>query len=222
MKTRFLFLAVLFPLFLIAQQPCRVLLPDLDSIYVGKCKNGLAHGTGEAWGHFYYTGKFAAGYPQGQGRAEYPDGSVYIGFWEKGLRQGKGTLIVVENGKEVKRTWMWDQDIRQKEILPPPYKIITQRNVSRMRIYKQGEGSVVWFTPNSMGGVTTDYLEFQLSGSSGREININPRLGYEDVKFPFKGSIRYKAWNKLRTTLFDILVEVEITEPGIWVVEIQN
>lgn len=222
MKLKLLLVSLIVPLVTYTQPACKVLLPALDSVYVGKCKNGLAHGSGEAWGRFHYTGKFVGGYPQGEGRAEYPDGTIYVGSWKMGLRHGKGTVFSKENGKEVQRTWMWENDIRQKEVLPPPYNVITQRNVSRMRVYKQGGDNQVWFYPNSMGGVTTDFQDMQLSGSSGRESKFSPKYGYEDVTFPFKGSIRYKAWNKLRTTQYEILVEIEISETGNWVVEIQN
>lgn len=222
MKNLMLLFALLIALSGQAQSECKVLLPSLDSVYTGKCKNGLAHGAGEAWGRFHYKGKFVNGYPEGEGRADFPDGTVYEGMWKKGLRHGKGTVTVRENGKEVKSSWMWENDVRQKEILPSPYKIITERNISRSRIYKQGGGSYVWFYPNSLGGVSTDFEDFQLAGSSGSEIRQSPKIGFENVVFPFKGSIRYKSWNKLRTTQFEILMEIEISEPGNWVVEIQN
>lgn len=222
MKTRLLLLAVFFPLLATAQQPCKVLLADLDSVYVGKCKNGLANGQGEAWGKFYYTGKFVDGYPQGQGRAEYPDGTVFVGSWKKGQKHGKGTMYLKENGKPVEKSFIWQDGVAQKEIVPPAYKIITQRNITRLRVYKQGEGSYVWFYPNSLGGVASDFQDVQINGSTGSEINLNPKLGYENVVFPFKGSIRFKTWNKLRTAQFEVLLEIEISQPGNWVVEIQN
>lgn len=222
MKYRLLPILILFPLFAVAQSPCKVSLPALDSIYKGKCKNGLANGMGEAWGKFYYKGKFVSGYPEGEGRAEYPDGTLYIGTWKKGMKNGKGTVRFTENGKIVEKTFVWENDVRQKEILPAPYKILTQRNVARMRVYKQGGTNGVWFNPSSQGGVADDYEDFQLSGTSGRETLQNPKFGFDDAQFPFKGSIRYKAWNKLRTTQTEILVEIEITEPGNWVVEIQQ
>jgi hypothetical protein len=222
MNIKLLLLFLILPVSLSSQEKCKVLLSGLDSVYVGKCKNGLANGAGEAWGRFHYKGKFVAGYPQGEGRAEYPDGTVYVGYWKAGLRHGKGSILFQENGKEVQRTWMWENDVRQKEVLPPAYKVITQRNVSRMRVYQQGGENQVWFYPNSLGGVASDFQDMQLSGSSGRESKFSPKYGFEDVTFPFKGSIRYKAWNKLRTSQFEILVEIEISEKGNWIVEIQN
>ncbi len=198
------------------------MMAELDSVYIGKCKNGLANGAGEAWGKFHYTGKFQVGYPHGQGKAEYRDGTVYTGSWAKGLKNGRGTLSVKIDGKVVDKQGIWANDTLQKEIIPPAYKVISQRNINRLRIYKQGPGNYVWFYPNAAGGVSTDFEDFQLGGSSGTQLASSPKIGFQDVTFPFRGSIRYKAWNKLRTTQFEILLEIEISETGVWVVEIQN
>ena len=62
MKTGFFLLAFILQLSASAQKDCSVLLQGLDSAYVGKCKDGLANGSGEAWGIFHYKGKFANGY----------------------------------------------------------------------------------------------------------------------------------------------------------------
>jgi hypothetical protein len=222
MKTIVVILTLLLPVTLSAQTGCKVLFADLDSVYEGKCKNGLAHGAGKAWGKFFYEGRFSAGYPDGQGRAEYPDGNVYVGNWKKGLRDGKGTLYLKSGGKTVEKTWIWQDGVMIREVVPPAYRVITQRNIGRLRVYKQGEGNYVWFYPISEGGVSTDFMDMQMTGSSGSEVIFKPKLGYQDVRFPFKGSIRYKAWNKMRTAEYEILLELEITEPGVWIVEVQN
>jgi hypothetical protein len=222
MKVKLLLISFIFPLFIAAQETCKVLLPALDSMYVGECKKGLANGSGEAWGKFYYKGKFSEGYPNGVGRAAYPDGTVYNGLWKNGLRNGKGVLTYRENGHEVEKTWIWKNDVKQKEVIPPSYRIITQRNIGRLRVYDQGGTKSVWFYPKSDGGVISGYQDFFLSASSGKEIFHSPKIGYEEVTFPFKGSIKYKAWNKLRTIEYELFLEIEITQPGNWVVEIQN
>lgn len=222
MKLMVLLISVIIPIFVTAQQNCKVLFPALDSIYMGECKKGLANGSGEAWGKFYYKGKFVNGYPHGEGRAEYRDGTVYTGSWKDGLRNGQGTVTFRENGNLVEKTWIWKNDIKQKEVIPPAYKIITQRNIGRLRVYDQGGTNSVWFHPKSDGGIISGFQEFGLSASSGREIIQTPMIGYEDVTFPFTGSVKYKAWNKMRTTEYELFLEINITKPGNWVVEIQN
>lgn len=44
-----------------AQNNCKVLVPEIDSIYTGKCKKGFAHGKGNAIGIDAYKGKFYKG-----------------------------------------------------------------------------------------------------------------------------------------------------------------
>lgn len=222
MKINLLLLLIIVSLVVSAQESCKVLLPALDSLYTGDCKNGLANGSGEAWGNYYYKGKFSNGYPHGVGRAKYPDGTVYNGLWKNGLRNGRGTLTFREDGREVEKTWMWKNDEKQKEIIPPSYRIISQRNIGRLRIYDQGGTNSVWFYPKSDGGVISGIQDFLMSASGGKEIIDIQKIGYEEVTFPFKGSIKYKAWNKLRTVEQEIFLEIEIEKSGNWMVEIQN
>ena len=224
MKFKLLFFLIwIVPLSMTAQTNCKVLLPALDSIYDGKCKKGLAHGNGEAWGDFHYTGKFKNGYPEGKGRAEYNDGTVYEGSWEKGLRHGEGKLYFVENGEKLLSHGIWENDEFKAEILPPPYQVIRQRNVNRLRVYKEGEGlNVVTFFTNSLGGVASAPLDLQVSGDSGSEIRAGNKISYEDVTLPFKGRIRYNSWNQLRTQQFEVYLEIQVNEAGRWVIEIQN
>jgi hypothetical protein len=222
MRILLILITVFIPVLASSQQTCKVLMPGLDSAYAGKCKNGLAHGSGEAWGWFHYIGKFSNGYPQGEGRADYPDGTYYIGNWDTGKRDGKGSIFIIDNGKTIEKAGIWENDLLEKVILPPSYKVITQRNINRLRVYKEGAGSNVWFYPNATGGLASDIQDIQLAGNTGKMVLFSPKLGFEDVMFPFTGSIRYKAWNKLRTQQYEIFVEIEISEPGSWIVEMQN
>jgi hypothetical protein len=222
MKTGLFLLAFILQLSASAQKNCSVLLHGLDSAYVGKCKDGLANGSGEAWGIFHYKGKFANGYPQGRGRADFRNGAIFDGLWEKGKKSGKGTMYIKINGKVIEKFGFWQNDSLQKEILPNPYKVLNQRNVERVRIYREGEGNTVWFYPNALGGVANNPEDIQVTGNSGSSVSLRPKIGYQDVTFPFTGSIKYKAWNKLRTTQFEILLEIEIFQPGSWIVELQN
>lgn len=213
---------IFFPLTLFPQSPCKVLLKELDSVYIGECRNGLADGLGEAWGAFHYKGKFVKGYPHGEGRAEYLDGSSFEGNWKKGLKNGKGVIFFFENGEIVKKSGWWENNIMKKEVVPPEYKIISQQSLNRIRVYRQGDENYVWFFPNSTAGISTDFSDIRLSCNNGTEVFLKPKLGFENVQFPFTGSIRYAAWNKMRTMQYEVYCEIEIYKPGNWVVEMQN
>ena len=52
---------------LTAQEDCIVLKPEISGKYTGKCKNGLAQGTGKAEGTDVYEGQFMKGLPHGSG-----------------------------------------------------------------------------------------------------------------------------------------------------------
>ena len=222
MKTSLLIVLLIVPFFAYSQDDCKVLLADLDSTYIGECKNGLAHGQGEAWGEFHYTGKFVKGLPHGKGKAEYPDGKSYDGSWKKGLRDGKGILSYKEGNEVIEKTFIWSKGKVSKEVLPPSYKVITKRNVTRLRIYSQGGGNAVWFSPTSVGNVDSQNENMRVTGSNGTEITLGSKIGFENVSFPFSGSIRYMTWNQMHTSKFEVFVEIEILEPGNWVVEIQK
>ena len=62
-----------------------------------------------------YTGTVVAGKPSGEGRMEYTDGGVYDGSWEKGQREGWGTITFSENdsNNRVSYTGSWKDDQRE-------------------------------------------------------------------------------------------------------------
>jgi hypothetical protein len=221
MKIRFLLILFLLPVYVSSQEECKVLLKELDSVYIGACKNGLAHGQGEAWGDFHYFGKFSKGLPHGEGMAEYPNGTVYNGFWKKGLRHGKGTLSVPKNGQMVNKTYAWSKGKQTREIAPPAYKVLMRRNIARLRVYSRGSGNEVWFSALSEGG-KTNVENIRVTGSTGNKVKIGSSFGFEDVNFPFTGIIKYSTWNKVQKAHFEVFLEIEIFKPGNWIIEIQN
>jgi hypothetical protein len=90
---------LLFPLTTcVLSQPCNVSLDSLKGQYVGACKNGKAQGIGTATGIDSYTGNFKNGYPDGQGKYTWQNGSWYEGTWERGLFNGQGTYSGLDSG----------------------------------------------------------------------------------------------------------------------------
>ena len=60
-KISFYFSLGLLTLLSFGQTECKVLKAEISLIYKGECKNGLAHGVGEALGRDFYEGEFKNG-----------------------------------------------------------------------------------------------------------------------------------------------------------------
>jgi hypothetical protein len=76
------------------QTDCKVSLNDLYGHYKGECKNGKAHGKGEAIGNDKYEGQFANGLPNGQGTYTWLDGASYTGQFQNGKIKHVGCDVV--------------------------------------------------------------------------------------------------------------------------------
>ena len=111
------------PFFLSAQKNCKVLVPEIDSIYTGKCKKGLANGKGTAIGIDSYTGKFSKGYPHGRGTYNWANGDAYTGNWKEGKRSGAGKLTLKLQETDSIIDGLWDDD-KYMGAKPIPPKMI--------------------------------------------------------------------------------------------------
>lgn len=69
---------------------CEVRVPNLNGSYKGECKDGLAHGQGEAIGLQHYKGAFKFGKPNGYGVYYYNDSMYHTGLFLDGKKEGKG------------------------------------------------------------------------------------------------------------------------------------
>jgi len=222
MKNQSLLFAILLivPIALNAQESCKVLLPGIDSLYKGECDKGLANGKGEAWGVNHYIGTFKKGLPEGDGTCEYADGGVYTGQWKKGMRHGVGKMRAVVNNKDTLMNGIWKVDsFTGKAYVPPAYRIVTSIGATKVRVYKQGEGNEVRFEIKDTASGQKGALDM-MSGSSGSETTWSNQYGFASCNFPFTGKIRVWVANKINSSLWEVSVEVEIYEKGLWIVEI--
>ena len=104
----FLFLILGFFIVLNSQgQNCQVLKSEISLEYKGECKNGLAHGDGEAFGLDHYKGQFKKGYPDGEGTYNWGTGEVYEGQWKDGMRHGKGEYSYFVNNRDTTIVGKW-------------------------------------------------------------------------------------------------------------------
>ena len=212
--------AFLFVVFVIVGkgQPCRVLLPSIDSIYEGECRKGLAHGEGRASRFDVYEGEFRKGLPHGQGTCYYQNGDVYSGSWEMGLYEGYGRYTPALKTEVLEGVWKkgfllpviedsdWLRDYSVKKLV----------NVSAVNFRRtNNSGATVrvrFFRNSSPSGV----YELQIVGTSGdAEIHSDfPVFSY--VAFPFAARLTYKMQSTSGSSLFEASVEFVITQEGEW------
>jgi hypothetical protein len=215
--TGILIVSVFFPI-LSAQDDCKVLLPNIGVSYTGSCKKGLADGQGEAAGVDHYKGEFKKGYPDGTGTYTWQSGAIYVGKWVKGLREGEGkyTFKYMERDSVLSGQWKDDKYIGIAALAP--YVIEYRNSIERVTCVRSGDRPYVRYVFSR-----TNVDNLLLQGSSGME-NINlfasGFTGFEQVTFPFKGTVKFNAPSVLMTIILNCELRLTINQPGSWVVTI--
>jgi len=201
---------------------CKVLLESISTSYQGKCKKGLAHGIGIAKGMDTYEGKFKNGYPHGQGVYTWRNGDVYEGNWSEGKRDGKGKMMYKSISNDSIIYAYWKDDVLSKEIELPAYHInYKSSNISRV-IFEQESSKrndVEIFIMRS-GRVIRSFNYIDFTGTSGSFNQSANYIGFENVMFPFEGSLRFKSSNQLNTAVYDYILRFKITKKGSWNIKI--
>lgn len=203
-------------------QDCKVLLPEISAAYTGKCKNGLAHGKGKAWGTDSYEGRFKNGLPHGFGIYTWANGDKYEGNFYNGQMDGKGIFKGKINGKDSIYTGFWQKGVLHHKILPPKYQIINARNVQRYTITKTGSENriLIAFTQN---GTTNNLVtNLQIVCDTGSPFKLGEKSGFENILFPVNCKITYQTPNALRTVWYDVTFEFIINEAGEWAINLFN
>lgn len=227
MKLLIIFLCVFTFIFCLnetnCQEECKVLMPEIDSSFKGKCKKGLAHGKGYAMERDTYMGKFANGYPDGRGTYTWENGNTYIGDWSAGKRHGEGTLIVKLDNRDSIAAGIWEDDKYIGPNYPSP-RVITKVGVDRHSFKKLSSNTtnrvLVNTLQNGMKNMTVS--NFLISATTGVETTLGALVGYEYIEFPVNVRVSYMTLSKLKTQEYQVIFEFVISEPGDWRVEIHN
>jgi len=205
-----------------AQKKCKVLIPEIDSIYKGKCKKGLAHGKGTAIGVDTYKGRFTKGLPNGKGTYTWANGDIYTGQWRDGMRNGEGQLSikVMEKDSILDGLWENNQFLGPK---PKPPKVTYITGIDRYSFYKSGGTKHrILINLQQNGSRNTSINNLLIVSSKGVETNLGNLFGYEFIDFPVKIKLSYQTLNKTRSAYHKAILEFEITEPADWRLEIHN
>lgn len=203
------------------QSKCKVLVPDLEGEYIGKCKKGLAHGKGKAVGKDTYQGNFRKGLPNGEGTYTWASGAQYVGDWVNGYRTGEGIYKYKSNNADSVQAGMW----KENEYLGPTPKkpiVIRKEFVTRQNFRRNGDGDRILIDIYQNGSPNRDILDFSLISTSGSYFESGRSHGIETVIFPVTVKIKYESWNVAHTSRHSATFEFEISEPGNWQVEIVN
>ena len=202
----------------LGQNECKVLVPEISENYEGKCKKGFAHGKGTASGIDNYTGRFVKGLPGGKGVYTWANGDIYTGYWEKGKRNGEGSFRFKINDKDSLLSGIWEFD---KYIGPIPEKpkVKYKKSVERYTFSKLNDiynKIEIQLMCNGMRNPTVSDLTIHAS------TGIVSNLTIEDIQYPVTVKIQYNTASKLNTYMYPVIFEFEISDPGEWLLIINN
>lgn len=181
---------------------CKVIYEDALGTYEGKCKKGLAHGSGLykfSDGERFYEGKF-----------------------KKGKFSGEGEIYTIVDGeKEVIKTGIWKKNeyIGEKKI--NPYVIKRSNNLDRYTIRKVSDGNRVEIS-FFQNGVRNNVQNLNIFVNNGIDITGTNIRGFQGIQFPFECEITYLTQNKFKTITYQVQFEFIINEPGAWDVFLFN
>jgi hypothetical protein len=201
---------------------CKVLKPEIAASYSGDCKKGLANGTGTAVGTEKYEGKFKDGLPQGNGTYRYANGDVYEGDFKLGMRNGNGKFTFKFLGRDSTYLGMWKEDKLVKKIVPAAYVITQKFNLQRYTIHKSNTGNRVMFAFMQNGSNNRSLTSLSFADSGGTPLSMGQEQGFDNVQFPFNCKVTYTTLNSLRSASIDVIFDIQINEPGQWLITLYN
>lgn len=199
-----------------SQTDCRVLKGEISLIYKGECKNGLAHGKGEASGIDNYSGEFRKGLPHGEGIYTWATGEIYEGSWKMGMRHGYGIYYFISGGRDSLLQGNWVNDRFKGTKDTDVVHVVHKQNVMRYASRRIGHGDQVIIRIMLNGVPNQDIQNLMLLSNSGTEVRNNQFISFNRVEFPFWGKITYSTRNNIMNSRFDVIFEFEIEQPGFW------
>jgi len=201
---------------------CKVLIPEISGSYLGDCKRGFAHGKGIAIGIDRYEGEFSRGLPNGKGTYSWANGFIFRGEWSKGVKEGKGELVYItaRGDSVVTGIWQNDQYIGEKKI--PSFNVIRKDNLLSCEFRRIDDGNEIIIKFMMKGQINSRIIGLMMNYSSGSYFKSGIYEGLQNVYFPLDLSIIYATINPVSMGAFEVIFECTITEPGKWMVILNN
>jgi hypothetical protein len=124
-----------------------------------------------------------------------------------------------------KMEYVREEDTKKKKARKAPAaktsRVVMARDVQRASLSRRSEeGRSIDIVVMQSGVAIRKIEEMNLAGNSGNHLTADQSIGFENVNFPFEGSIRFRASNKMGTVNLDREVRFVITEPGQWTLRI--
>jgi len=201
---------------------CKVLKPEIAATYTGDCKNGLANGKGIAQGIDKYEGKFKDGLPHGNGTYQYANGDIYQGDFKNGMKNGNGKFSFKYMSRDSTYQGIWKQDKLVNKTVPTPYTITQNLNIQRYSVRKTNKGNRIMFAFMQNGKTNLSISGLSFAQSDGSPLDIGQERGFDNIRFPFTCKVSYTSLNSFQSSSFQNIFEIQITEPGQWMVTLYN
>jgi hypothetical protein len=237
-------LLVFIPVFfasVVLSQSCIVSIDSLKGQYSGGCKHGKANGFGTAIGADTYTGNFKNGYPDGEGKYIWKNGTWYNGSWKAGLFDGNGTFNKIDEARPDSATlitgfWQAGKYIAKFQ---KPYSITSLTNgisdVSARRIRDTKAEITISVTSTTAGGsslnipvlpkpqlVNIELLEGRFMQQADNETSrITNTYTFRNVTFPFYAIFTFETTGTNPMTLPREKIKVEISESSSWYIKVK-
>lgn len=193
---------------------CEVIMQGLNTTYKGGCKKGKAFGEGIATGELgKYEGSFKKGLPNGTGKLMYAEGTFYEGQWKFGKRHGEGKMVFNNDSTQI-GFWESGEYIGR---YPYAYKVTETYGPIRVSIKKMndvGDKIDIVFVRNGLRNLQ-DVVTMNAQGDSGN-YQEGQYMGYQNVVYPFEGSLTGNVKNLMHTTNILMRVRYNIYHQGHW------
>ena len=240
MKTLLFLCTALLLVTCLPAQPCIVTVNALKGSYKGDCRKGKADGMGTATGTDTYTGNFKNGYPDGEGKYTWKNGSTYDGFWKNGLFDGKGTLSKIDDSKTdslIVITGFWKKGQYTGKYEKPYVVTPLTNNISDINIRKlnTGRAEIILNVKSITSGGTSlsnpiipkpqltdiQYIEGRFDQQANDETSSLATNKYtlRGVKFPFHAILTFETTGT-SAKLHVEKIEVEILESNNWFIQV--
>jgi len=76
------------------------------------------------------------------------------------------------------------------------------------------------FIQNGKSNVSITGLSF--AQSDGSPLDIGQERGFDNIRFPFTCKVSYTSLNSFQSASFQNIFEIQINEPGQWMVTLYN